>query len=102
MLRSRSARRSRNSAPATRSLMVRLDPQSKSYLYQAAQLRHISISDYVRTVMVAQARRELHASHEQTIALTPEEQLEFWNALSEAPRLTEAQRRLGAIMRGED
>jgi uncharacterized protein (DUF1778 family) len=80
--------------------MVRLDEDSKAFLAQAAELRQVSLSDYVRTVTVAQARREVLASREQTLAMTPEEQLAFWNALNEAPRLTEAQRRLGSIMRG--
>ncbi|HZT83226.1 MAG TPA: DUF1778 domain-containing protein [Gemmataceae bacterium] len=83
------------------SLMVRLDDESKAYLTRAAELRHISVSDYVRTVTVGQARREVLAAREQTLALTPEEQLAFWSALNETPRLTEAQRRLGAVMRGE-
>ncbi len=82
-------------------LMVRLDDVSKAYLSQAAELRRISISDYVRTVTVTQAQREVLAAREQTIALTPDEQLAFWNALNGPPRLTEAQRELGAIMRGE-
>jgi uncharacterized protein (DUF1778 family) len=82
-------------------LMVRLDEESKTYLSAAAQLRRISVSDYVRTVTVAQARREVLAAREQTIALTPEEQLAFWNALNDTPKLTAAQRRLGAVMRGE-
>jgi len=86
---------------ATSSLMVRLDEESKSYLGKAAALRRISVSDYVRAVTVAQARREVQAAQVQTIALTPEEQLTFWNALNEAPHLTEAQRQLGAVMRGE-
>jgi uncharacterized protein (DUF1778 family) len=81
--------------------MVRLDDESKGYLSQAAELRRISVSDYVRTVTVAQARREVRAAREQVLALTPEEQLAFWKALSETPKLTAAQRRLGAVMRGE-
>jgi uncharacterized protein (DUF1778 family) len=81
--------------------MVRLDDQSKAYLAQAAGLRQISLSDYVRAVTVAQARREVLAAREQTLALTPEEQRAFWNALNEAPTLTDAQRLLGAVMRGE-
>jgi uncharacterized protein (DUF1778 family) len=81
--------------------MVRLDEESKAFLAQAAQLRRISVSDYVRAVTVAQARREVLAAREQTISLTPEEQLAFWNALNEPPRLTAAQRRLGSLMRGE-
>ncbi len=36
------------------------------------------------------------------ITLTPEEQLEFWTALGQPPKLTAAQRRLGSLMRGED
>ena len=63
--------------------------------------RHVSVSDYVRTVTVPQARREVRTASEQVIAMTPEEQLSFWNALNETPKLTPAKRRLGAIMRGQ-
>ena len=52
--------------------MVRLDSQSKTVLAAAAELRQVSLSD-----------------------------LAFWNALNEPVKLTPAQRRLGAIMRGE-
>jgi hypothetical protein len=38
---------------------------------------------------------------QETIKLTPEQQLAFWKELNKAPRLTPAQRRLGAIIRGE-
>src|SRR5438128_2955231 len=93
-----SKRPKKNSTPSP--LMVRLDDQSKTYLSQAAELRRISVSDYVRAVTVAQARREVLAARKQIIALTPDEQLAFWNALNEPPKLTEAQRRLGSIMRG--
>ena len=82
--------------------MVRLDEEGKASLTEAAALRRISVSDYVRTVTVAQARKEVLAAREQTSALTPEEQLAFWNALNETPKLTPAQRRLGAVMRGEE
>jgi len=98
--------RSHSSHPTTKTgpvspLMVRLDEESKTLLAQAADLRRISVSDYVRTVTVAQARKEVLASREQTISLTPEEQLAFWTALSETPKLTAAQKRLSKIMRGE-
>ena len=82
-------------------LMVRLDEESKQCLAEAAALRQVSVSDYVRTVTVAQARREVRAAQEQVIALTAEEQLAFWNALNESPKLTAAQRRLGMAMRGK-
>ena len=98
----RSRRRSPARTPSARSLVVRLDDDSKECLSQAARLRGISLSDYVRMVTVPQARRELLAAREQTLALTPEEQLAFWKALAEPTTLTEAQRRLGALMRGDE
>jgi uncharacterized protein (DUF1778 family) len=82
-------------------LMVRLDEDSKSYITKAAELRKVSISDYVRMVTVPQARREVQQAEQTTIALTAEEQLTFWNALNAPPELTEAQRELGRMMRGE-
>lgn len=88
-------------ATASTSLMVRLDPDSKTFVAQAAELRHVSISDYVRSVVVAQARREIQAAEQQVIVLTPTEQLEFWKALQEPTALTPAQQALGALMRGE-
>jgi uncharacterized protein (DUF1778 family) len=100
MARVRSSK-TQNKAGNTAPLMVRLDSQSKAYLSQAAELRRISVSDYVRAVTVAQARREVLTAREQTIALTPDEQLAFWNALRETPTLTAAQRRLGSVMRGQ-
>jgi uncharacterized protein (DUF1778 family) len=81
--------------------MVRLDAESKNYLSQAAALRRVSVSDYVREVTVAHARKEVLAARAQTICLTSEEQLAFWQALNAPPILSEAQHRLGALMRGE-
>lgn len=83
------------------SLMVRLDRASKAFLAEAAKLRGISLSDYVRTVTVGQAKAEVLAAREGTIRLTAEEQLAFWTALHEPVKLTPAKQRLGAIMRGE-
>lgn len=86
---------------ASSPLMVRLDDQSKKYLSRAAELRRISVSDYVRIVTIAQARKEWIAAQQQTIALTPDEQLAFWMALGQTHRLTGAQRKLGKLMRGD-
>ena len=82
-------------------LMVRLDEESKAYVTKAAELRKVSISDYVRMVTVTQARREVSQAEQSTIVLTPEEQLSFWNALNAAPKLTKAQRELGRAIRGD-
>lgn len=99
-MRTPSSSRKVGAAKTASPLMVRLDEESKQCLSKAAQLRRISVSQYVRTVTVAQARRELRAAREQVLALTPEEQLSFWNSLNETPTLTPAQRRLSADMRG--
>jgi uncharacterized protein (DUF1778 family) len=88
-------------APKVSPLMVRLDSESKQALAAAAELRRISISDYVRTVTVAQAKREVASAREQTILMTPEEQLAFWEALQAPVKLTAAQKRLGSLMRGQ-
>lgn len=87
--------------PASSPLMVRLDEESKAALVRAAELRGISVSDYVRQVTVSQARREVAAADAQTITMTPEEQLAFWTALSAPVELTAAQKSLGKVMRGE-
>ncbi|MBI3862714.1 MAG: DUF1778 domain-containing protein [Planctomycetia bacterium] len=81
--------------------MVRLDADSKQALVQAAELRRISVSDYVRTVTVAQARREVASARDQTIHLSADEQLAFWQALEASPKLTPAQKRLGTLMQGK-
>ena len=97
MAKSRITSSSRSQSP----LMVRLDEDSKDVLARAAELRRISVSDYVRQVTVSQARKEVVAAAEQTIALTPDEQLAFWNALSEPVKLSPAQKKLGKALRGE-
>jgi uncharacterized protein (DUF1778 family) len=83
-------------------LMVRLDEKSKRVLAKAAGLRRTSISDYVRIVTVTQAHREVESASSGTIALSPDEQLKFWQALQSPPKLTPSQRRLGALMRGKE
>ena len=80
--------------------MVRIDPVAKGIVGRAAVLRGVSTSDYVREVVVAQARREVDEARTRTIALSPEEQLEFWRALHEPVVLTKRQRQLARLMRG--
>lgn len=85
--------------PVASSLMVRLDTTSKAFLESAARLRGVSVSDYVRLVTVAQARKEVESAEQQTIRLSPQEQLAFWNALQAPVKLTPSQKRLAAVMR---
>ena len=98
MAKLRNARLSAGASP----LMVRLDRTSKAVLTKAAKLRGISLSDYVRTVTVAQARREVDSARRQVTTLTAEKQLAFWRALHDPSPLTRAQRQLGRIMRGRE
>jgi uncharacterized protein (DUF1778 family) len=79
-----------------------MDEPGKRCLEKAAKLRGISISAYVRIVAVPQAKREIEAVRDGTIVVTSEEQRAFWRALNKKPLLTESQRRLGTIMRGEE
>ena len=82
-------------------VLVRLDSSSKEFLSKAAELRRISVSDYVRQITVTQARREVEEAGYDTIALTQDEQMTFWNALNAVPNPTPAQRELSRIMRGK-
>lgn len=52
-------------------------------------------------VTVAQARREVSQAQHNTIAMTPDEQHTFWNALNATPKLTKTQRDLGRTIRGK-
>ena len=65
--------KSRTNRPSS-PLMVRLDEDSKAALTRAAELRRISVSDYVRQVTVAQARKEVAAAAGQTIESSPPSQ----------------------------
>jgi uncharacterized protein (DUF1778 family) len=94
-------RNPKRSTRISNSLMVRLDDDSKALLVQAAELRQVSVSDYVRTITISQARREVAAATERTIVMTPDEQLTFWNALNEPAKLTPSQKQLGKLMRGQ-
>lgn len=96
-MQSQSAQKTRTARP----LIVPLDEESKRCLADAAGLRGISVSDYVRTVTVSQARREVHAAEQRVIAMTADEQMSFWSALNQTPRLTSAQCRLGTMMQGQ-
>lgn len=95
-----SPRRSPSTAK-TSNLMVRVDLPSKQVIAHAARIRGVSASDYIRSVVVAQARREIEEFRTRTILLTPEDQLAFWQALDRPAELTPRQKQLGRIMRGE-
>lgn len=86
---------------ASANLMVRLNPESKACISRAAALRGLSQSEYVRTIVLAHAQRELAAAERQVVALSPAEQEAFWQALHEPAAPMPAQQALGRLMRGE-
>ena len=85
----------------TANLMTRMDQSSKKLVTRAATLRGVTTSDYVRQVVLAQARRELEEARSRTIALSAAEQRAFWEALQAPARLTKKQKELSRIMRGQ-
>ncbi len=82
----------------TATLMVRLPPKAKDLIVRAAKLRGITTSDYVRSVIVAQAREQVEQAESHIVGMTPPEQLAFWQALHEPAKLTSRQKRLGRLM----
>jgi uncharacterized protein (DUF1778 family) len=83
-------------------LNMRLDDESKAAIAQAASLRGVNVTEYIRAVLVTQARREVEASSHGILQLTADEQLALWRALEAPPALTEHQRQLGRLMRGDE
>ncbi len=82
-------------------LQARLDLKSKQAIVQAAKLRHVGLSDYIRLVLVPTAKREVEQAKNQVLQMTADEQERFWEALQAPAKPTKAQRKLGKIMRGE-
>lgn len=96
------------------SLPVLLDDASKAVLARAAELRGISFGEYVWTVTVAQAQREVLAAEAKgeagvrledltasptSIKMSPEGMAAFLHALENPRPLTPAQKELGRLMR---
>lgn len=86
---------------ATTTLQTRLDPESKRALEEAAKLRQVGLSDYVRLVLVPTAKREVAMAKRRVVQMTAEEQERFFRALQAPVKPTKAQRELGELMRGD-
>lgn len=85
---------------STTTLQTRLDQKSKETITQAAKLRHVGLSDYVRLVLVSTAKREVGQAKNQVLQMPADEQERFWMALQAPAILTKNQRKLGKIMQG--
>jgi uncharacterized protein (DUF1778 family) len=81
-------------------LQVRLDPANKNTIIEAAKLRNVGISDYIRLVLVPAAKREVELAKIQVIQMTADEQERFWQALQFTANPTDKQIELGKIMQG--
>lgn len=86
---------------ATTTLQARLDPQSKRAVEEAAKLRRVGLSDYIRLVLVPTAKREVAQAKQHVVQMTADEQERFWQALQAPAHPTLAQRELSDIMRGK-
>jgi uncharacterized protein (DUF1778 family) len=80
-------------------LLVRFDPAGKTLVKRAAAIRGLTVSDYVRSRIVSLARQDVEEADTGVLRLSREDQIAFWQALQNPPPPTEAQRRLGALVR---
>jgi len=91
--------------PATKekreTIQARIQPENKEIIVKAAKLRDIPLSDYIRSVTLEQARKEVASQENLILQLTAEEQLNFWQAIDNEPVLTKKQKELGKLMKGE-
>lgn len=91
----RGSRASRKQA----NLLVRFDSSGKALIRRAAAVRGLSVSDYVRTRILPLARQDVEEAESGVLRLSREDQIAFWQALQNPPPPTEAQRRLGELIR---
>jgi len=80
-------------------LLVRFDPVGKTLIKRAAAIRGLTVSDYVRSRIISLARQDVEEADTGVLRLPREAQIAFWQALQNPPPPTEAQRRLGALVR---
>jgi uncharacterized protein (DUF1778 family) len=91
--------RARGAGSKDANLLVRFNRSAKSLVKQAADLRGLSISDYVRSRIVPLAKQDVDEAATGILRLPKEAQIAFWQALQHPPALTPAQRALGKLVR---
>lgn len=95
---SRRAKRAR--APRKQAnLLVRFDSAGKTLVKRAAAVRGLNVSDYVRSRIIVLAQQDVEEAETGVLRLPREDQIAFWQALQNPPPPTEAQLRLGALVR---
>ncbi|MCB9933455.1 MAG: DUF1778 domain-containing protein [Planctomycetes bacterium] len=82
-------------------LQTRLSVEDKRAIQQAAALRGLAVSEYVRQVLVPLAKREVARAEHAVIELSAVEQLALWHALDAPAKLTKSQKSLAKLMRSK-
>jgi uncharacterized protein (DUF1778 family) len=95
----RTAARTQKVPSKNANLLVRFDSGAKSLVLRAANLRGLSLSDYVRTRIVPLARQDVDEAETGVLRLARQDQIAFWQALQHPPAPTRAQRELGKLVR---
>jgi uncharacterized protein (DUF1778 family) len=80
-------------------LLVRLDSTTKTLVQQAAGLRGLSVSDYVRSRIIPLARQDVDEANTGVLRLPKDAQIAFWQALQHPPVPTKEQLALGKLVR---
>ena len=80
-------------------LLVRFDPAGNALVRRAAAIRGLDAGDYVRSRIILQAQQDVEEADSSVLRLPREAQIAFWQALANPPQPTEAQRRLGELVR---
>ncbi len=92
-------RRADQSGIRDESLLVRVDRRSKALLRKAAEVRGLTVSDYVRSRIVPLARQDVLEADTGVLRLDRESQIALWRALQNPPAPTRAQRSLGKLIK---
>lgn len=82
-------------------LQARVKPAAKDLVVKAAQKRDVAVSDYIRSVIVEQAEREVQGAEQDILLLTANEQRQLWEMLDVDCEINEGQVKLAKLMNGE-
>ena len=88
-----------HSDPKDTTLLVRCDRSTKELIRKAAEVRGLSMSDYMRMQVKASAARDVLEAETGILKLAKEDQIAFWQLLQRPAKPTEAQKKLGHLVR---
>jgi uncharacterized protein (DUF1778 family) len=97
--RNRAIGRRRVKAAKDANLLVRFDRGAKVLVQRAAHLRGSTVSDYVRSKILALAKQDIEEASFGVLRLPKADQIAFWRALQDPSAPTEAQKKVGRLVR---